>query len=70
MDLSSFDQLADDPAQLVEAVNRALLSGRMPAAMRRSIETAVAAVTVFSARTRSETALFLTASSAIYQVQQ
>jgi hypothetical protein len=70
-DLSAFEALAGNPAILVEAVNRALLGGRMSSAMRASIEQAVAAVAAdrFSPLTPVETALFLVASSSAYQVQ-
>jgi uncharacterized protein (DUF1800 family) len=70
MNASSFEQLSADPAQLVEAVNRALLYGRMSPEMRRSVETAVGAVTNFSPWTRAATAIFLVASSSQYQVQR
>ena len=70
MDLSTLDPLAADPPLLVEAVNQALLYGRMPPEMRRTIEAAVGAVTMLSPRTRVQTALFLVASSSHYQVQQ
>jgi hypothetical protein len=55
---------------LVEAVNQALLSGRMSSGMRTSVEQAVAAASRTVPRTRVEAAVFLTASSAEFQVQQ
>ncbi len=71
-DLSAFEPLASSPALLVEAVNHALMAGRMSPAMRTSIERAVAAASAdaFSPLTPVETALFLVASSSEYQVQQ
>ena len=68
LDISAFEQLADNPPQLVEAVNRALLFGRMSGDMRQSITTAVTAVPAHSPRTRAQTALYLVASSSQYQV--
>jgi uncharacterized protein (DUF1800 family) len=70
VDLSTLEPFAADPPLLVEAVNQALLYGRMPPEMRRNIETAVGAVTILAPRTRVQTALFLVASSSHYQVQQ
>ena len=69
-DLSPFEQFADHPPQLVEAVNRALLFGRMSLDMRQSIESAVAAVSRFTPQVRVEAAVYLVASSSQYQVQQ
>jgi uncharacterized protein (DUF1800 family) len=70
-DLTSFvDLAAASPSMLVEAVNQALLSGRMSSGMRTSVEQAVAAASRTVPRTRVEAAVFLTASSAEFQVQQ
>ncbi len=68
LDISTFEFLADDPALVVEAVNRALLSGRMSAAMRQSIKNAVAAVPAYFPKLRAQTALYFVASSSEYQV--
>ena len=70
IDTSSFEALASDPPQLVEAVNRALLYGRMSPGMRQSIEVAVGTVTNLSPWTRAATAIYLVASSSQYQVQR
>jgi uncharacterized protein (DUF1800 family) len=70
IDQSSFEALASDPPQLVEAVNRALLYGRMSPEMRQSIEVAVGTVTNLSPWTRAATAIYLVASSSQYQVQR
>jgi uncharacterized protein (DUF1800 family) len=66
IDLEPFEQLASEPALLVEALNRALLAGRMPHDVRQVIETNVADMTPSY---RARLALFLVASSSHYQVQ-
>jgi uncharacterized protein (DUF1800 family) len=67
IDLAPFESLASQPALLVEALNRALLAGRMPADVRQVIETSVAET---APSYRAIEALFLVASSSHYQVQQ
>jgi uncharacterized protein (DUF1800 family) len=67
-DITPFEQLADDPSLLVEAVNRALLYGRMSLDMRQSVAVAVAAVSSSLPKVRAQTALYLVASSSDYQV--
>ncbi|MDX2151381.1 MAG: DUF1800 family protein [Bryobacteraceae bacterium] len=62
-----FLQLASDPAALVELVNKVLLYGRMPAEMKAAIATAVAADQ--DPECRVEIALYLAATSGLYQVQ-
>jgi hypothetical protein len=52
---------------LVEAANQVLLYGRMPAGMKQAIITA--ATPGYDAKTRIETALYLTALSGLYAVQ-
>jgi hypothetical protein len=53
---------------LCEALNRALLNGRMPELMRHYIMTAMDGST--DAAVRAQTALYLAATSPLYQVQQ
>ncbi|HBY62416.1 MAG TPA: hypothetical protein DEH78_21545 [Solibacterales bacterium] len=62
-----FLQVAKDPAALVELVNKVLFYGRMPAEMKTSIATAVAADEDDNCRV--EIALYLAATSGLYQVQ-
>jgi hypothetical protein len=52
---------------LVEALNRALLAGRMPSDVRQVIEKSVAET---APAYRAREAFFLVASSSHYQVQQ
>jgi uncharacterized protein (DUF1800 family) len=66
IDLEPFEQFASEPALLVEALNRALLAGRMPSDVRQVIETNVSDMTPSY---RARLALFLVASSSHYQVQ-
>jgi uncharacterized protein (DUF1800 family) len=68
--LTSFAELAANPALLVEAVNQALLAGRMSDAMRQIVEQGVAAVPSGVPLVRAQTAIFLVASSSDYQVQR
>ena len=56
-----------DPAQLVDVVNAALLYGRLPSQLRSEILTAVTATT--DRTERLKTALYLIASSPLYQVE-
>ncbi|MBL8222469.1 MAG: DUF1800 domain-containing protein, partial [Bryobacterales bacterium] len=67
VDLVQLEQLASDPAALVEALNQALLHGAMTPAMRTSILTAVNATT--DLRTRARNAAYLVGSSSQYQVE-
>ncbi|HVY68744.1 MAG TPA: DUF1800 family protein [Verrucomicrobiae bacterium] len=67
VDLSPFQPYGNDMAGLVEAANQTLLYGRMPAAMKQAIITAAAPG--YDAKTRIETALYLTALSGQYAVQ-
>jgi len=67
VDLVQLEQLASDPAALVEALNQALLHGAMTPAMRTSILTAINATT--DVRTRARNAAYLVGSSSQYQVE-
>ena len=66
-DLTPFQPYGNDMPGLVEAVNQTLLYGRMPAAMKQAIITA--ATPGWDAKTRIETALYLTALSGQFAVQ-
>lgn len=66
-DLSSFAALAGSPADLVDAVDHAFLYGRLPATLKQEIVTAVSATHDYNLRTRN--AIYLVASSALYQVE-
>jgi len=67
VDLAQLEQLASDPAALVEALNQALLHGAMTPAMRTSVLTAIIATT--DVRTRARNAAYLVGSSSQYQVE-
>jgi uncharacterized protein (DUF1800 family) len=67
VDLTPFTSLASDPEKLVSAVDLALMRGQMPATMRSTILAAVSARTDPAVRTGI--ALYLTATSSLYQVE-
>jgi len=66
-DLAPFVALAGSPADLVDAVDHAFLYGRLPAALKAEIVTAVSATHDYNLRVRN--AIYLVASSSLYQVQ-
>ena len=67
IDLTSFVNLAGNPAQLVNAVDAALTWGQMPAQMKNYIISAVSGTQ--GNLSRAQTALYLTATSSFYQTQ-
>ncbi|MCP5558530.1 MAG: DUF1800 family protein [Verrucomicrobiaceae bacterium] len=67
VNLTPFQPYGNDMPGLVEAVNQALLYGRMPAPMKSLLIDA--ATPGYDARTRIETVLYLTALSGQYAVQ-
>ncbi len=66
-DLTPLVSLAASPPDLVDAVDQAFLYGRLPAALKSEIVTAVSATHDYNLRVRN--AIYLVASSALYQVQ-
>ncbi len=68
VDLSPFNAVAANTPQLLDLVDQKLFYGRMPAAMRTSLGTAIDASTGTNAQ-RVQTALYLAALSGQYQVQ-
>ena len=66
--LANLEGMANDPPALVDAVGRLTLRGQMPAEMRASILKALEATT--DKRTRARNALYLAATSSLYQVQR
>jgi len=66
-DLTPLVSLAGSPPDLVDAVDHAFLYGRLPAALKPEIVTAVSATHDYNLRVRN--AIYLVASSALYQVQ-
>ena len=65
--LDALTALAGSPSDLVDAVNNAFLFGRLPAALKSNIVTAISATTDHNARVRN--AIYLVCSSALYQVE-
>ena len=65
--LAPFTAVAGNTQQLIDAVDQALLYGRMPAAMRQSLANAIVAQA--DNNSRVQTALYLTALSGFYAVQ-
>jgi uncharacterized protein (DUF1800 family) len=65
--------LSNDPAALVEYLNTLLLHGTMSAAMKQTVVNAVSAIDPASSdasRRRAQTAIYLVATSAQYEVQR
>jgi len=68
LNLAQFAPLAANPAQLVDAVNRVLTGGVLPASALATITTAVTAAPA-AGNARAQMAVYLIASSYFYQVQ-
>ncbi|HEY0407383.1 MAG TPA: DUF1800 domain-containing protein [Pyrinomonadaceae bacterium] len=68
--LSALTPLAANPAALVDELDRLMMHGAMPAAMKSSIVTAVSGVSASSALDRARMAFYLVASSSQYQVER
>ena len=68
INLANLQDLANNPADLVEAINQALFRGEMDANVRAILTIAASASTSLSARVRS--ALYAAAASPQYQIQQ
>jgi hypothetical protein len=67
VNITPFVNLAGDTTALIDAVDQALLYGRMPAEMRQTLATAINAQS--DALSKARTALHLTALSGFYAVQ-
>ena len=74
INFASYQALATTPQQLVDALNTKLMHGTMSAAMNANIVTTVTAITNANATTqalqRTQTAIYLVATSAQYQVER
>lgn len=70
LDLSPMQSLAQDSAKLVEALNKLLLHGTMPAEMRGIVTNAVERIPASDSLLRARTAVYLVASSPQYQIQR
>ena len=66
-DLTPFTALASSPSDLVDAVDNALLYGRLPASLKSDIATAITASS--SSADRARNAIYLVATSSLYQVE-
>jgi uncharacterized protein (DUF1800 family) len=66
-DLSPFIALAGSPGDMVDAIDRAFLYGRLPQNVKEQIVNAVSATHDYNLRARN--AIYLVATSALYQVQ-
>ena len=66
-DLTAFVALAGSPADLVDAIDHAFLYGRLPATVKPEIVTAISTTHDYNLRVRH--AIYLVASSALYQVE-
>ena len=71
---ASYQALATTPPQLVDALNARLMHGTMSSAMKANIVAAITAITNANATTqaqqRTQTAIYLVATSAQYQVER
>jgi hypothetical protein len=70
LDLSGVQALASDPQQMVLTLNTLMMSGRMTQEMLNAIVAAVNAVPATNPRRRAQTAVYLVATSAQYQVSR
>jgi uncharacterized protein (TIGR03437 family) len=68
VDLTNLTDVANNPADLVEAINQALFRGEMDSGVRSALTTAASVSTSTAARVRS--ALYAAASAPQYQVKQ
>ena len=66
-DISPLAALASNPAALVDAVDNAFTYGRLPAALKTDIATAIKVSTSSGDRVRN--AIYLVLTSALYQVE-
>ena len=74
LNYSTYQAMAGNPQQLVDALNTRLMHGTMSSAMNANIVAAVTAITNANATTqaqqRTQTAIYLVATSAQYQVER
>ncbi len=70
LDFSELKQLAANPSNLVDRLNRLLLHGSMSAELRMAIVNAVTAITASKPLNRAYQALYLVAVASQYQVQR
>jgi hypothetical protein len=68
IDLTSYLKLAGDPVALVGSLDQAFARGQMPTNMKTEIQSAISATA--DPLTRVRTAIYLTATSGLYQVER
>jgi hypothetical protein len=68
--ISSYQALAGTPQNLVDALNARMMHGTMSASMNASIVSTVSAIPSASAALRTQTAIYLVATSSQYQVEK
>ena len=70
LDYSSYQGMAGNPAQLVDALNTSMMHGTMSSSVRTSIINAITAISSGDPAGRTRTAIYLVASSSQYQVER
>ena len=70
IDLAEWERLANDPEQLIAALDGLLLHGAMSNEMRDAIRVAVESIPASNLPSRVRTAIYLVATSSQYQVQR
>jgi len=69
-DYSAYQALAGNPQQLVDTLNARMMHGTMSTAMNASIVSTVSAIPAANAALRTQTAIYLVATSSQYQVER
>jgi hypothetical protein len=69
-DYSFYQAMAGTPQTLVDALNARMMHGTMSTAMNTSIVAAVTAIPAANAALRTQTAIYLVATSSQYQVER
>jgi uncharacterized protein (DUF1800 family) len=70
LNYASFQAMAGNPAQLVDALNTSMVHGTMSSSMRTSLINAVTGITSADPAGRTRTAIYLVATSSQYQVER
>jgi hypothetical protein len=70
VDLSKLQALGGNPDALVEVMSRAYLRGQMSSGMKDIMRTAILAYSPALSLLRAQSALYLTASSPLFEVQR
>jgi uncharacterized protein (DUF1800 family) len=70
LNFAPYIALAGNPTQLIDALNQAMMHGTLPANARASIITAVTAIPAAETAKRAQVAVYLIASSSLYQVEK